>query len=199
MGQYKKLIAAIVGVIAIIAGPEVLGLTTESETVAQTIMGLLTAFGVFQVTNTPAADTIKDMRSPPLVGFAAILLAAAALGGCVSTLGVDNERLNTANKQLADKVLFVETLANFATRLVRSRVITANQGRQVGGILQRSLNTLNETQASISRNGDPSQAQDALDRVDQSLAIVLDLLTTFAPASTSAIETYRHRLEYARA
>lgn len=191
MGKYRKLIAAIVGVIAIIAGPDVLGLTADTETVVQMVMGLLTAFGVFQLSNDPATTTQNN--SPMLVTLLALLVFMAS--GCVSTLGIDNERLDTANKQLADKVVFVESLADFATRLVQARVISGDEGRRVAGILQRSLNALNETQAAISRSGDPSQASDTLTRVDQSLAIVLDLLLVFAPTQSSALDDYRNQWE----
>lgn len=51
MSKYSKLIVAVVGVIAIILGPEVLGLVDNAETVTQSILGLLTAFGVYQATN----------------------------------------------------------------------------------------------------------------------------------------------------
>jgi hypothetical protein len=113
---------------------------------------------------------------------------ALTLGGCVSTLGVDADRLDTANKQLADKVLFVETLANFATRLTAQRVISPENGRQVASSLQEALNALNTTQASIARNGDPSQTVDTIDRVDRLLAVALDLLVAFAPTETRNIE-----------
>lgn len=126
----------------------------------------------------------------------AVILAVLTLGGCVSTLGVDNDRLDTANKQLADKVLFVQSIANFATRLVQQRVISPAQGRSVAGHLQQSLTTLNQTQASIARNGDPSQAGDVLSQVDQTLAIVLDLLLALAPGQTSAIDNYIGELQH---
>ncbi len=190
MKNYQKLIAAAVAMIGLLIGPEGLGLTDDATT-ARILEFLTMGVGLAAVwffPNKPADDG-ATLNSPPIVGIAAVLLAVLTLGGCVSTLGINNDRLNTANKQLADKVLFVESMAEFATRLVQTRTISALQGRQVGGILQKSLNTLNETQAAISRSGDPSQAQSTLDAVDQSLAIVLDLLTTIAGPATASFLT----------
>lgn len=192
MGNYKKLIVAVVGLIAIILGPEVLGLAADTETTVQSIMGLLTAFGVFQMTNVPPTEARKPPSatagSPWPVTLGAVALALLMLGGCVSTLGVDKDRLDTANKQLADKVLFVESLANFATRLTNQRVLSSRQAAQVAGHLQSALNRLNQTQAAIASTGDPSQTLDTLTRVDQVLATVLDLLVLFAPENASVIE-----------
>jgi hypothetical protein len=58
MGKYRKLIAAAVGLVAVILGPAVLGVTPAEElggvgqeTVVQTIMGMLTAYGVWAAKN----------------------------------------------------------------------------------------------------------------------------------------------------
>ena len=57
MGRYRKLIAALIGVAAIVLGPEFLGMTTEEglssnvETVVEGIFGLLTALGVWGAKN----------------------------------------------------------------------------------------------------------------------------------------------------
>ncbi len=53
MSKYSKLIAAVIGVVAIVIGPEILGLADEakSEMIAQSVLALLTAFGVYQVPN----------------------------------------------------------------------------------------------------------------------------------------------------
>lgn len=92
MSNYHKLIAAIVGVVSMILGPAMLGLTTvelDAEKITQTIFGLLTAFGVWKATNTPEA--IKDMPNKQK-GFATqsmliVMLCLGALGltGCAGT------------------------------------------------------------------------------------------------------------------
>lgn len=51
MSKYSKLIAAIVGLAVIIVGPEFLDLTENTELVTQSVLALLTAFGVYQVPN----------------------------------------------------------------------------------------------------------------------------------------------------
>ncbi len=51
MSRYNKLIAAVVGLIAIILGPDVLGLTEQPETIVQSALAVLTAFGVYQLPN----------------------------------------------------------------------------------------------------------------------------------------------------
>lgn len=51
IAKYSKLIAAIVGVVAIIIGPDMLGLAADTQAAAQNILGLLTAFGVYAVPN----------------------------------------------------------------------------------------------------------------------------------------------------
>ncbi len=51
MTKYRKLIVALVGVVAIVFGPDVLGLADNTEVVAQSILALLTAFGVYQAPN----------------------------------------------------------------------------------------------------------------------------------------------------
>lgn len=50
--KYSKLIAAAVGLVAILLGPDFLGLTNDAERLAQAILALLTLFGVYQVRNT---------------------------------------------------------------------------------------------------------------------------------------------------
>lgn len=197
MSNYKKLIAAAAGFIVLLIGPDGLGITSteQATTVGEFLIMGGGLFLVWFLPNTPAPES-SQANSPPLVGIGAILIACLAMGGCVSTLGVDQDRLDTANKQLADKVLFVESLANFATRLVEQRVISGQQGRQVAARLQEALNALNTTQAAIARSGDPSQAPDTLERVDRTLAIVLDLLLAFAPGQSSAIDNYKGELSY---
>ncbi len=49
--RYSKLIVAIIGVIVIILGPDVLGITGNTSLVAEGIIALLTAAGVYQVPN----------------------------------------------------------------------------------------------------------------------------------------------------
>ncbi len=51
--KYSKLIVAVIGVVVIILGPDFLGLTGQPSLIAEGILGLLTAFGVYQVTNAP--------------------------------------------------------------------------------------------------------------------------------------------------
>lgn len=60
MGKYRKLVAAIVGVVAMILGPAVLGVTPGEEffgigqeTVVTAVVGILTALGVWGVKNDP--------------------------------------------------------------------------------------------------------------------------------------------------
>lgn len=116
-----------------------------------------------------------------------VILALGVLtgvSGCFSTLGIDAERLDTSNKQLADKVKFVTAWANFAADLRDRGVIDQRQADRVEGHLATALNALVETQRAISEGGDPSQAEDTLTRVDRTLTIVLDLLNVLAPNST---------------
>ncbi len=51
---HRKLIAAIVGVVAIILGPEYLGLASDAETLAQSIMALVMLIAVERIPNEPA-------------------------------------------------------------------------------------------------------------------------------------------------
>ena len=51
MNRYRKLIAAAVGVVAILFGPQFLGLAENTEQLTQMILGLLTALGVWGVPN----------------------------------------------------------------------------------------------------------------------------------------------------
>ena len=51
MSKYSKLIAAIVGLIAIIVGPDLLNLTETPEKVAEALLALITAFTIYQVPN----------------------------------------------------------------------------------------------------------------------------------------------------
>lgn len=61
MSKYRKLIVAIIGVIAIILGPTVLGVSPEgtifgmsTEAATQLLVGVLTAAGVWAAPNTEA-------------------------------------------------------------------------------------------------------------------------------------------------
>lgn len=51
ISKYKKLIAAIVGLVAIVIGPELLNLTDTPEKFTEAVLALLTAFGVYQLKN----------------------------------------------------------------------------------------------------------------------------------------------------
>lgn len=51
MSRYSKLIVAVVGLLVVILGPEFLGAVEDTETTAQLVLALLTAFGVYQVPN----------------------------------------------------------------------------------------------------------------------------------------------------
>lgn len=62
MSNYRKLVAYIIGAIAIILGPTVLGVTPGEElfgigqeTAVEIIVGLLTGLGVWGFANTPSA------------------------------------------------------------------------------------------------------------------------------------------------
>lgn len=191
MSNYRKLIAAAVALVVMAIGPEGFGITTSevANQIGEFIIMGAGLFAVWYVPNTPSDST--TLRSPALLSIGAAVLALLMLGGCASTLGIDKDRLDTANKQLADKVLFVESLARFATRLVQRGVITPDQGDIAATHLQTSLNALNTAQAAVARNGDPTEAEETIERVDRSLAIVLDLLLAFAPSQTTAIDTYK--------
>jgi hypothetical protein len=63
MAQYRKLIAAIVGLAVVVLGPSFLGLSPEGtilgipqEQAVQSIVAVLTALGVFSMPNDPPAD-----------------------------------------------------------------------------------------------------------------------------------------------
>lgn len=115
-----------------------------------------------------------------------LALMALPLAGCLSLTGVDPDRLDTANKQIADKVVFVKSVATFARRLLEGGVIDADQARSVGRNLNAQLTLLENTQRSIAMNGDPSEAVGVVEQVDRALATVLDLLTIYAPTQTRA-------------
>lgn len=54
MKKYSKLVAAVVGVVAVILGPSALGITEvelDTELITQAVLGVATAFGVFQSVN----------------------------------------------------------------------------------------------------------------------------------------------------
>lgn len=131
--------------------------------------------------------------SPALIGMAALAMALM-LGGC-STLGVDKDRLDTANKQLADKIVFVDKLVSLTRSLNAKQVITVAQARAAARTLQQAKDTLQAAQRAVANNGDPSQAQTTLDRVDQSLAVVLDLLLSVTGAINTG-DNYAHHYNY---
>ena len=51
MVKYRKLIAALVGVVAIILGPDILGLVDNTAVVTESVLAILTVFGVYQLKN----------------------------------------------------------------------------------------------------------------------------------------------------
>lgn len=51
MARYSKLIAAVVGLLAIVIGPEFLNLTDQGELIAESIAGIITALLVYQLPN----------------------------------------------------------------------------------------------------------------------------------------------------
>lgn len=61
MGKYRKLITAIVGLVVVVLGPSFLGVSPEGtimgiapDMAVQAIISVLTAFGVYQISNDTA-------------------------------------------------------------------------------------------------------------------------------------------------
>ncbi len=46
-GKYSKLIAGLVGLVAVILGPDFMDLTEDSEALAQQILGVLALMGIY--------------------------------------------------------------------------------------------------------------------------------------------------------
>lgn len=51
MNKYRKLIVALIGVVAIILGPDILGFVDNTAAVTESVLALLTVFGVYQISN----------------------------------------------------------------------------------------------------------------------------------------------------
>ena len=51
LSRYRKLIPAVVGLLAVIAGPDVLALTDDTEALTQAILAALTLLGIWGVPN----------------------------------------------------------------------------------------------------------------------------------------------------
>lgn len=67
MNKYRKLIAGVVGMAAMILGPQFLGVTPGEElfgigqeTAVSTIVALLTAFGIWGFRNDSETDKVDD-------------------------------------------------------------------------------------------------------------------------------------------
>lgn len=137
-------------------------------------------------------------RSPVLIAItAALLLVFVGFGSGCTTLGVDKARLNTANKQLADKIVFVDKLVTLTRVLNAKRVITTAQAIQAHSALQKAKDTLEATKDALARNGDPSRVESVIERIDRSLAITLDLLMAVTGSTTPTdLETYDHAYHF---
>lgn len=84
MSEYRKLIAAVVGLAVMIAAR--FGFEVDSATTAaiiDAIVGLATAVSVYLVPNEPSKGA--NTLSPPTVGLLALLLACLAMAGCSGT------------------------------------------------------------------------------------------------------------------
>lgn len=55
LAQYSKLVVAAVGLLAVVLGPDVLGITSDAEATVQQILGILTLLGVYGIPNKPVA------------------------------------------------------------------------------------------------------------------------------------------------
>lgn len=128
------------------------------------------------------------------VFFAFILTAAC---GHFANLGIDSERLDTANKQLAAYSGEISALAQFGERLVVTGVITQEQAIRAADHLDEALETIRVAQAQITATGDPIAAESALDRVRLSIDLALGILTAFAPEETAYHLQKRERLKNA--
>ncbi len=121
------------------------------------------------------------MRTP--LKFTIAALFALVLSGCghFANLGIDSARLDTANKQLLAYSSEIQVLAELGESLVVRGVITKSQGRNAGVYLQRALDLVEEAQEAIVATGDPLTAETKIIRVQRSISLALELLTSLAP------------------
>lgn len=103
------------------------------------------------------------------------LMAACATG----PLGVDNDRLDTANKQLLAYAGEVAALATLTDELYDRGVVDGPTALRIADQLQQANDLLRSATESVARNGDPSQAEDAISRTQVLVGIALDLLVDF--------------------
>lgn len=85
MSNYRKLIAAIVGVLLMLVNDRFgLDLTGMKPEITNAVIGLLTAVGVWAVPNTPGKPS-TTLRCAPLAVCAVLLLFLAACAGSAET------------------------------------------------------------------------------------------------------------------
>lgn len=109
-----------------------------------------------------------------------LVISALLLSGCGTLLGINESELDTANKRLAAAGLQIESLANLTNNLLQIDAITTEQAQIVSTNLRSALNAVQAAKDAVETSGDPAQADTALEIVERSLEISLNLLNGFS-------------------
>ncbi len=110
-----------------------------------------------------------------MILIAPLMLAMAACQG----LGIEEDRLDTANKQLLAYAGEVAALATLTEDLHERRVIDNNTTLKIADALQRANDILRSATEAVAINGDPSQAENSIEQVQILVGVALDLLVDF--------------------
>ena len=102
--------------------------------------------------------------------------------------GVSIEEIDTANKALATAATQIGQAARLTASLVRAGAITPGQATLVRDGLQTALDAVELAKNAVQENGDPSQAETAIETAQTSVAVALTLLSGFTGAPANELQ-----------
>ena len=118
------------------------------------------------------------------------------LSGCGTFFGIAESEIDTVNKRLVIAGSQIESLAELTTNLLEVDAITPEQARLVSTNLRSALDAVQTAKDTIELSSDPTQGESALEIVERTLEITLNLLNGFS--SESNIERVKYDAGFTR-
>lgn len=111
--RYYKLIAAAVGILAILFGPDFLGMTGDPEELTEKILAVLALVGIWASPKNEDAPTAKSnsAKSPAIVGILALFLAVAMMAGCAWS-GVQRPAIHSTSDAIVVTAADIESVSD---------------------------------------------------------------------------------------
>lgn len=125
-------------------------------------------------------------------------IMALALASCTG-LGINSDRLDTANKQLAAYAGEVQALVTLTDSLYSRGVLNEVPATKALNRLQEANDLIRSATDAVAANGDPRLAEEDIDKIQILVDIALDLLIDFGldSASLDEVQTQGARIRQA--